>query len=215
MRSETKILGSILLFSLALIAGAVIILGRGSSNTVIESNTKSMEIDYAKGQKIGSDSAKVRLVEFSDFQCPACKAAEPAVKQVLVKYKDNLQFIYRHFPLPQHKNAKSAATLAEKAAESGKFWQMHDLLFETQESWSAAGDPTDFFLSLAARLELDQDQVKKALENRPFDGKINEDVADGQSLGVNSTPTFFINGKKLNLRNFTDLDKAVVDELNK
>lgn len=213
LSNETKILGGVLIFSLVLILGAVFLLGR-SGNTKEVKGEKAYSIDYSKGQKIGSDSAKIKLVEFSDFQCPACKAAEPAVKQVLAKYKDNLQFIYRHFPLPQHKNGRASATLAEEAGEQNKFWEMHNLLFETQESWSI-GDPTNFFLDLAGRLELNTNQVKKALERKSYDAKINEDVAEGQSLGVNSTPTFFVNGKKLKLQSFSDLETAVADELKK
>src|SRR3990167_1861677 len=100
MSRETKILGAVLICSLALIVGAALLLGKSENNTSGESS-RVFNIDYSKGQKIGSGSAKVKLVEFSDFQCPACKAAEPAIKQTLLKYPNDLQFIYRHFPLPQ------------------------------------------------------------------------------------------------------------------
>lgn len=209
MHSETKILGGILLLFVVLITGAVIILSRSSSKVIVDDGVKGVNIDYEKGQKIGSSSANLKLVEFSDFQCPACKAAEPAIKEILATYPDQVQFIYRHFPLPQHKNAKAAAIIAEEAAKSGKFWQMHDLLFETQENWSNLADPIDYFADLAARLELDKEQVKKALLDRPYERKINEDIADGQNLGVTSTPTFFLNGKKLTLKSFNDLKTAV------
>ena len=209
MRSETKILGGILLLSIVFITGAVIFLSRSSSQQIADSNVKGLRIDYEKGQKIGSSSANLKLVEFSDFQCPACKAAEPAVKQVLALYPEKVQFIYRHFPLPQHKNAKAAATLAEEAAKSGNFWKMTDLIFETQESWSNLADPVQYFADLASRLGLDKEQVKKILLEKPFDGTINEDIAEGQSLGVRSTPTFFLNGKKLNLKSFYDLKTAI------
>ncbi len=214
LSSETKILGGVLIFSLVLILGAVFLLGR-SDNTQEIKGEKTFTIDYSKGQKIGSDSAKVKLVEFSDFQCPACKAAEPEVKQVLAKYKNDLQFIYRHFPLPQHKNGRPAATLAEAAGEKGKFWEMHDKLFSSQENWSALSDPMDYFLDLAGSIDLDKDQVKKALESKPYEAKINEDVSEGQALGVNSTPTFFVNNKNLKLQSFSDLDTAIADELKK
>ena len=92
---------------------------------------------------------------------------------------------------------------------------MHNKLFDSQENWSVLPDPTSYFLDLAGILDLDKDQVKKALVDRPYEGKINEDVAEGQSLGVNSTPTFFVNGKKLKLQSFADLDTAIADELKK
>lgn len=214
LSSETKILGGVLIFSLVLIIGAVFLLGRSSSSQDVKGE-KAYAIDYSKGQKIGSDSAKVKLVEFSDLQCPACKAAEPEVKQVLAKYKNDLQFVYRHFPLPQHKNGRASATLAEVAGEQNKFWEMHDKLFDSQSDWSVLPDPKPYFLELAKSLNLDEEKVKQALDKNIFQSKIDEDVSEGQSLGVNSTPTFFVNGKKLKLQSFSDLDTAVADELKK
>ncbi len=214
MKTETKVLGGILIFSLILIFGAVFLLGR-SNNTPGVSNSQVINIDYSKGQKIGSDSAKVKLVEFSDLQCPACRAVEPLVKQTIQKNKDNLQFIYRHFPLMQHVHAKKAANFAEYAATEGKFWEIHDKLFETQESWSELADPTDYFADLGAQYGLDKEKIKDAVSKGTYDQRINEDFAEGSVLRVNATPTFYLNGKKLNLKNFTDLEQVVSEELKK
>lgn len=192
-------------------------LSRSQSSSSGVKGTAVLQIDYNKGQKIGSSSANVRLVEFSDFQCPACKMAELAIKNVLLTYSDKIQFIYRHFPLSQHANAKEAAYFAEAAGEQGKFWEMHDKLFETQAEWSKLTD-TDasaFFLDLVKQLGLDESKVKKALEENTFKSKIDSDVTEGQSLGVNSTPTFFVNGRKVNLQTFDDLNAAVTEELKK
>lgn len=199
-----------------LLFGGVFLLSRGGSSQGITGTTVS-QIDYTKGQKIGSDSAKVKLVEFSDFQCPACQAAEPAIKQTLLKYSNDLQFIYRHFPLPQHAYGRQAAAYAEAAGEQGKFWEMHDKLFETQTEWSALGDSdaAAFFLNLAVQLGLDENKVKQAVAENTFNSKIDSDLAEGRSLGVNSTPTFFVNGRKLNLQKFDDLSNAVAEELKK
>lgn len=215
MTTETKILGIILIITLTLLIGGVFLLSRSQSSSSGVKGTAVLQIDYSKGQKIGSDSAKIKLVEFSDFQCPACKSAEPAIKQVLSKYPENLQFIYRHFPLPQHTHAKQAATLAEAAGEEGKFWEMHDKIFETQSQWSNLSDTdaTAFFLVLAKELGLNEDNLRQALKENTFKSKIDSDIAEGQSLGVNSTPTFFLNGKKLNLKSFNDLDTAIESEL--
>lgn len=214
MTTETKILGIVLVLTVALLLGGVFFLSRGGSPQGVTGTTVS-QIEYAKGQKIGSDSAKAKLVEFSDFQCPACKSAEPAIKQVLSKYPDNLQFIYRHFPLPQHTHAKKAATLAEAAGEGGKFWEMHDKIFETQSQWSNLSDTdaTAFFLGLARDLNLDEAEIREALEKNTFKSKIEDDITEARSLGANSTPTFFLNGKKLNLKSFNDLDTAIESEL--
>lgn len=212
MKTETKFLGLVLIITLVLLVGAVFLLGRKESSKEIKGTAVS-QIDYTKGQKIGSDSAKVKLVEFSDFQCPACKAVEPAIKEILLTYSENVQFIYRHFPLPQHANAQRAATLTEVAGEEGKFWEMHDKLFETQTEWSGLADATPFFMDLAKQLGLNENKVKKALETNAFKSKIDDDVADGRNLGVNSTPTFFLNGRKLSLQTFNDLNTAVAEAI--
>src|SRR3972149_7798295 len=105
MTTETKWLGVILIITVVLLFGGVFLLSRGQSSKAIE-GTNVSQIDYSKGQKVGSDSAKVKVVEFSDFQCPACLAAEPYVKKLRADYPDQVQFIYRHFPLPQHTYGK-------------------------------------------------------------------------------------------------------------
>ncbi len=213
MKTETKILGGILITTAVVIFGGIFFLSKLSSSGTQKETV--LQIDYSKGQKIGSDSAKVKLVEFSDFQCPACKAVEPYLKRFRADYPSDVQIIYRHFPLQQHKHARATATLAEAAGEQGRFWEMHDRIFETQEEWSTLADGTPFFLNLAKELNLDEDKVKKTLEKDAFKSKIDEDLAEGQRLGVNSTPTFFLNGKKLNLRSFEDLNSAVEEELKK
>lgn len=216
MTTETKILGIILVLTAILLFGGVFFLSRGGSSSGVTGTTVS-QIDYTKGQKIGSDSAKVKLVEFSDFQCPACQAAEPAVRKVRADYPKDVQFIYRHFPLPQHAYGKQAAYFAEAAGEQGKFWEMHEKLFETQEKWSgmSENDATAFFLELTKGLGLDENRIKQAVTESNLRLKVEEDTAEGRRLGVNSTPTFFINGRKLNLRSFDDLNSVVAEELKK
>lgn len=224
MTTETKILGIILIITAVLLFGGIFLLSRSQSSSAGVKGTAVLQIDYSKGQKIGSDSAKVKLVEFSDFQCPACKTVEPAIKNVLLTYSDKIQFIYRHFPLPQHTHAIKAAIFTEAAGEQGdapsgasqgKFWEMHDKIFETQSQWSNLSDTdaTAFFLVLAKELGLNEDNVGQALKENTFKSKIDSDVAEGQSLGVNSTPTFFVNGRKVNLQTFDDLNTAVANAL--
>lgn len=213
MKTETKILVGVLIFCLVLVLGAVFILGRSGNNPVDVAQT-AVNIDYAKGEKIGSDSAKVKLVEFSDLQCPACKAAEPFVKQVVEKNKDNsFQFIYRHFPLTQHIHSKKAANFAEYAATQGKFWEVHDKLFTTQEEWSSLSDPSDYFADLGSQFGLDKNKIKEAISKSIYDQKINDDLAEGNRVGVDATPTFYLNGKKLRLQSFTGIDIEVAKAL--
>ncbi len=213
MKTETKILSSILIITVALFLGGIYFLSKTTS-TNPPKETKILQINYSKGQKIGSDSAKVKLVEFSDLQCPACLAAEPTLRAIRDS-NPQVQLIYRHFPLPQHSHGKQAANLAEAAAEQGKFWQMHDILFETQNQWSTLLDATAFFNDLVKQLGLDEVRFKAALESKTLKSKIDDDIAEAQTLGVNSTPTFFINGQKLNLQRFNDLVTIINEELKK
>lgn len=213
MKTETKILGAMLVLSLALILGAVFFLGKSGKDQNLD-KAQVYTIDYSKGEKIGSSSAKVKLVEFSDLQCPACKAVEPVVKQVREKYKD-IQFIYIHFPLMQHAHSKKAANFAQYAATQGKFWEIHDKLFATQDEWSNLSDPSDYFANLGVGFLLDKAKIKEAIAKGIYDQLINDDLAEGKRVGVDATPSFYINGKKINLINYNDLDKAVSEELGK
>lgn len=212
MTNETKILGTILLLTLVLVAGGVFFLSRNSNVPQKAVEEKLSNINYSLGQKIGSDSAKVKLVEFSDLQCPACLAVEPTVKDVLSTYKD-VQLIYRHFPLPQHKFSKLAANAAEFAGTQGKFWPMHDKLFDTQAEWSILPDATDYIVNLGKQIGLDETKLKEVMKKEEFAQKIQEDINEGNALGVDSTPTFFINSKRVNLQNFQDLKTAVSSQL--
>lgn len=211
MKTETKVLGVILILTLALLGGGIFFLARQSGPSV--KGTQTVQIDYSKGQKIGSDSAKVRLVEFSDFSCSACALVNPYLRKITATYPDDVQLIYRHLLI--HQSSRSAVTVAEAAGQQGKFWQIHDRLFETQDQWSTLSDPVPFFLDLAKDLGLDTDKIKKAIETDEFKSKIDADAADGQSLGVSFTPTFFLNGRKLFLQKFEDLSLAIEQEIKK
>lgn len=156
----------------------------------------------------GIKDAKTYLVEFSDFQCPACGAFYPKVKEIVEKNKDKMVFAYRHFPLDQHKQAVPAALAAEAAGEQGKFWEMHDYLFENQDSLSE-----EFLLAAAEKLGLDREKYEKAFKENKYQDKINKDQSDGVKFGVNATPTFFLNGKKLDLFSQNDLEKAVSESI--
>ncbi|OGE32729.1 hypothetical protein A3J19_03495 [Candidatus Daviesbacteria bacterium RIFCSPLOWO2_02_FULL_41_8] len=218
MTTETKILGSIVIITIILLVGGIFFLSRSASGPKDITGATVLQIDYSKGEKTGSDSAKVKVVEFSDFQCPACLAVEPIVKQIRTSYSlDQVQIIYRHFPLPQHAYGRQAAIYAEAAGEQGKFWEMHGKLFETQAEWSDLDEKgaTAFFLGLAKQLNLDENKISQAIVDNNLKARIDGDTAEGQRLGVNSTPTFFVNGRKVNMQSFNDLIAAVEAELKK
>lgn len=207
MKTETVVFTSILSLTVVLLAVGIFLLNKTSPKPKVDNEV--YQIDYSKGQRIGSDSAKVKLVEFSDFQCPACKGAQPFIEKLIAEKNSNFQFIYRHYPLSQHLNAKAAAHAAEEAGVQGKFWEMHDKLFETQGEWGGLTSPNDFFGNLAKELGLDENKVKEAIVNNKFSDIIQEDLNDGNSYGLNATPTFYLNGKKLELANYTELETQV------
>ncbi len=221
MTQEVKILSIIGIATLLLLIGGVFFLSAKQPKGVTDPKGQTVyHIDYSKGEKIGTDSAKVKLVEFGDLQCPACKAYEPSVEQIRNKQKDNpnFQLIWRHFPLypTPHKYAKIAAEAVEEANTQGKFWQLHDKIFATQDEWTALADDnkiTDYFVNLATGLGIDGNKVRDAIKNNTYEDKIMADKDEGGKVGVNSTPSFYLNGKKLILNNLTDLATEVENAL--
>jgi protein-disulfide isomerase len=142
----------------------------------------------------GNAKAACTLVEYGDYECPHCGAAYPLVKQIQKHFGKQLRFVFRNFPLSQmHFNAQAAAETAEFAASKGKFWQMHDLLFENQ---SRLGD--ELFAELSAKLKLDSAELRETLENGTFTDHVRKDFSGGVRSGVNGTPTFFINSQRHN-----------------
>ncbi|MBI2405177.1 thioredoxin domain-containing protein [Candidatus Gottesmanbacteria bacterium] len=195
---ETKLFAGIIGVTVALVAGAIVLFSKPAQTLARQ------DVLGVQTQMKGDTNAKVFLVEFSDFQCPACKAAKPVVDAIVAQYKDKLVFGYRHFPLDQHPFAMKAAQAAEAAGQQGKFWEMYDLLFDNQEKFSDS-----LFPDLAKQLNLNMDEFTKAFEDNAIKQKIEADRAYGTQIGVNATPTFYLNGQKLNLTTFDDLKKAV------
>lgn len=148
----------------------------------------------------GPEEAQVTVVEFSDFQCPACKASEPVVAQLKNNYGDTVKFVYRHFPLDSiHPNARLAAQASEAAADQGKFWEYHDLLFAEQEKWAGIADKQqllDTFGAYAEQLQIDKASFLEKIEAQEVVERVTSDAALGNALQVNSTPTFYVNGQQ-------------------
>lgn len=140
----------------------------------------------------GTVSAQLEIVEFGDYQCPYCGAAHPIVKEMMKEFGDQLKFVFRNFPLSElHQYARAAALMAEAAATQGKFWQMHDAIFEQQQQLSEA-----FLLDLAKTQEVNTLQLQDQVERQKLVHKVDSDFESGMRSGVNGTPTFFVNGVK-------------------
>lgn len=150
------------------------------------------EIDHVKGNINGN----VTLVEYGDYECPGCSAYAPIVSASAEMF-DELKIVYRHFPLPGHKNTLPASYAAEAAAKQGKFWEMNDLLYASQQDWMPLSDPKAKFEEYATSLELNIDQFKQDYDSDEIKEKINRDLNSGNDSGVNATPTFFLNGRKI------------------
>lgn len=159
--------------------------------------------------RTGTPDASVLLIEYGDFQCPACGAYFPIVKKIISEYQDRIAFVYRHFPLPQHQWAAAAARASEAAGAQGKFWQMEELLYSRQQEWTADPDADTLFLKYANELGLDAGQYKRDTASSEIQRKIDSDMQGGIKAGVSATPTFFLNGKKIQPRNYEEFKQAV------
>ncbi len=145
----------------------------------------------------GNASARITVEEFSDFQCPACSGLEPGLKRVMADYDDRVRFVFRNYPLQMHKYAFIAARAAEAAGLQGKFWEMHDMLYENQKEWSDSMEPRVQFDSYATRLGLDVQRFKADMDRQELAERIKADMMRGNALGVKGTPTVYLNGREL------------------
>jgi protein-disulfide isomerase len=146
----------------------------------------------------GSASTGVKLTEYGDYQCPACGRYYQPVKEVTEKYKDRIQFQFRNFPLVQiHRNAMAGARAAEAADLQGKYWEMHDILYENQPSWSESSSVSTTFEGFATSLGMDLTKFKTDYKSKLVNDRIQADIKEGGKIPVESTPTFLLDGKKI------------------
>lgn len=214
LTQEIKALLAVAVVTLAIIVGAIFLLTKSSSTTPQSSAPLDEKILIREDSyKIATESAKVTIVEFGDYQCPACAAVHPNVKQLLQNYAGKVNYVVRNFPLPQHKNALISAEAAEAAGVQGKFWEMHDKLYETQEEWAEENEPLNKFIEYAKDLGLDTVKFEADIKANKYQDKIKRDYTDGNNLRLTFTPTFFINGQKLETVPSYEEFKAKIDPL--
>ena len=149
-------------------------------------------------RKKGNPAAKVVIVEYSDFQCPACKAAQTTLEPIFKDYRGKILLVFKHTPLERvHKWARKAAHVAECAGKQNRFWQYHDLLYQKQKDWEKLENVEEIFLSYAKETGLSLDQFAGCLKDPAIDAAISQDLHESDIRQVNSTPTFFINNNRL------------------
>jgi protein-disulfide isomerase len=193
MKNPWVVVGVILV---VLFGGAILL----SSMSNEKNNAGVMLNEHVKG----NSEASVVLVEYSDFQCPACAAFQPAVSELLAEYGDSIRFEYRHFPLPIHQFAINAAIAAEAAGQQGKFFEYHDLLFQNQQEWSTMAVPAGLFSSYAEQLGLDVEKFQRHLKSTVIRDAVRDSSKEARELNLTSTPTFFLNGEKMEFSTFEE-----------
>ncbi len=168
--------------------------------------------DWVQGQA----DAKMVLVEYGDYQCPACAAYHPIVEQLLEEFGDQIAFVYRHFPLRSiHRNADLAAQAAEAAGKQGKFWEMHARLYENQRDWADKVAPRDIFEGYGDSLDLDREQFLRDLDSNGIKERVARDLAQANQMGLRGTPTFFWNGRQIaNPSNYDAFRDLISRDLN-
>jgi protein-disulfide isomerase len=195
MSNEVKIIIGISVLTLVLVIGAALMFGGTSSSSA--QNAKPISnmsaLVHKDSHEINAHS-KVTLVEFGDFQCPACGAEYPIVTQLLSTYKGKINFVFRNFPLQQHQNSHIAAEAAEAAGAQGNFFGMYNLLYENQNTWADSTDPMKYYTQYAKELHLDIKKFTSDVNSKKYANKIQTDINDGYAVNVNATPTFFLNG---------------------
>jgi protein-disulfide isomerase len=161
----------------------------------------------------GAATSSVLLIEYSDFECPACRAYSGVLKQLMVELGSKVTFVYRNFPLIEiHPNAELAARAAQAAGKQGKFWEMHDLLFEKQDEWAQSANPEPLFESYSKLLGISVEQFKIDFGSKEIINFVKAERASAIKLGLQGTPTFFINGKQIQNPNSVDAFRTIIND---
>ncbi|MCG3111738.1 MAG: thioredoxin domain-containing protein [Candidatus Manganitrophus sp. SB1] len=215
-RSRMALWTSVIAGVMAVVIGVVWVAAPPSGEVTGRPDASLTEISQDEWIK-GNPNAPVTLVEYSDFQCPSCGTYFPLLKELNSEFDDRLRIVYRHYPLGFHAHAELAAQAAEAAGKQGKFWQMHDLIFRQQKDWSEkVGSARALFIGYARDLGLDMARFEADLDSKEVRQAVDADRRSGDRLGVDSTPTFFLNGVKIqNPRGYDPfknlIEKAMAD----
>ena len=210
MKSQVKVsVGLVATF--ALVVGVVLALGNVGGDSADASAGGAAAIVRADSHVLGErGTSNVEFVEFLDFECEGCAAAFPVVEQLRKDYAGRVTFVARYFPLPGHFNAERAARAAEAAARQGKFEQMYVLMYENQSQWGEQRVPLDAtFRGFAQRLGLNMTKYDADYASPDVAARVQRDVDDGRALGVQGTPSFFLNGQRFEPQSAADMVTAL------
>lgn len=189
--------------ALVLLLVGVVVVSKKKDDSNGTSNNSAVGSDHKKGKGLKG----VTVVEFGDFQCPTCATYHSIIKEVEKKYGDDITFQFRSFPLIQiHRNAMAAHRAAEAAGKQGKFWEMHDLLYERQDSWEESANPETIMEDYASEIAINIDQFKSDFSSIAVNDLINADKKLGDAAGVSGTPTFLIDGQKVEVKELGGLE---------
>jgi protein-disulfide isomerase len=201
----------------ALVIGLIVVFTLASpQETPFEAGSVSTEVSGQDHRKGNVDSSVV-LIEYGDFQCPACRSYFPLLKQVEQDFGGQIGIVYRHFPLNQiHPNAQEAAQASEAAALQGKFWEMHDILFERQNDWAKKSNVQEIFEQYAQELGLDGNRFNQDFSSDVVKDRVREDLQSALESKISSTPSFFLaNERILNPQNYDEFRRIITAALEK
>lgn len=202
----------------ALIFGVAKVYKSGGDNNSNSQTGQEVDITIDEDEwSKGPEDAPVTLVEYGDFQCPACKSYQPIVSRIQQKYSDKVRLVFRNLPLVQiHENALVAARAAEAAGAQDEFWEMHDKLYENQTEWNNNPNPKQIFKQYAGDIGLDTEQFMNDIDSDKIEEKVRADMRTAGEFNLSGTPSFIINGKKLNQapRSLQEFDQLIQENLN-
>jgi len=200
------------LAGLMIVTSVLLIISISGTKTIFLKDGIS-ESDWVEG----NPQAKIILIEYSDFECPACKIFAEEIQKIVDEFGNHIAFVYRHYPLESiHEYAMSAAYASEAAGAQGKFWEMHDMLFLTQEDWTTQQNPEESFFNYAKSMGLDMKKFEEDYNSRSIRNRVKESKTFAEKIGLTGTPTLFINGQQINNpRSHEDFRKLIRDAIAK
>jgi protein-disulfide isomerase len=203
----------VIVLAVAIAAGAGVYLSRQPETVPESAAAPSLDPGGGGGNFRGPETAEITLVEFGDYQCPSCRAYHPVVQELLSRYPDKVRLEFHHYPLISiHPNALTASMAVEAAGEQGKYWEMHDMVFEFQPQWSPSSNPEGEFLAMANRIGLDSNKFMQALRSPEIRDRVLKDVVRAREANIEAVPTFFIDGEMihvpLSIKAFVDVVEA-------